>query len=106
MKLPLATSLLNLGEILLKTGDYKQSLEAHLESLHLIHEIGYKLGYAFVLESLACLMVRMNQPTHTAVLFGASEAFREALAAPVPAREYEYYRGAIEEASAQISQEI
>jgi len=78
-----AWSLHDLGRLALAVGDLERASDLLSESLLLRREHSDKLGVAECLESFAALAGAVAQTERAATLFGAAEALREALAAPL-----------------------
>jgi non-specific serine/threonine protein kinase len=79
-----ATALLNLGEIVEAEGNTHEAYEHYRDSLKLYGDLGHKLAIAYCAEVIAGLEVRANShSSEAAFLFGAAEAIREELEAPV-----------------------
>jgi hypothetical protein len=79
----LARSLIALGRVMRVRGDALQSALLLEEGLGLFLELGHKLGTATALEGLAELAAAENAE-RAARLFGAANAVREAVGAPLP----------------------
>jgi tetratricopeptide (TPR) repeat protein len=79
----LARSLIALGRAMRVRGDASQSVALLKEGLRLFWEFGHKLGTATALEGLAELAAAENAE-RAARLFGAADAIREAIGAPLP----------------------
>ena len=86
-----ARSLNNVGELACEQGDYEAARALMEESLSLRRELGDKWGIAYSLEAFASLAVAEGQPERAARLWGAAEALREAIHAPLPPNEREQY---------------
>lgn len=54
------------------------------ESLTMLQELGYKLGIAASLESLAGVAAAQGRPEYAARLWAAAETLREAVGSPLP----------------------
>ena len=81
-----ATALINLSRAALYQGAAPQAAAHGLESLVLLRELGDREGLAECLEVLAGAAGALDQPLRAAQLFGAAEALRESIGAPlVPA---------------------
>ncbi|MFN8538290.1 MAG: tetratricopeptide repeat protein [Thermomicrobiales bacterium] len=79
----LACCLANLGIAALDEGDDTQAAAAHRESLTIVWGLGYREGVAECLGDLAGIAARGGAPVQAARLFGAAEALREAIGAPL-----------------------
>jgi len=73
----------NLGTIALERGDLEGAAEMLRESLSQAEEHGHPRAIAIGLESLAAVAGARGQGVRAAVLFGAAEALREAIAVPL-----------------------
>jgi predicted ATPase len=74
--------LLNLGGIALLRQDYRQARRLYLESLKFMREMGDRETIAYCLEGLAAVAAP-QQPERAARLWGAAEALRELVGAPL-----------------------
>jgi predicted ATPase len=81
----------NLGEVALRQQDYTQAQYHYLESLALRRGLGDKEGIAFCLEGLAAVVTAWEQPLRAARLWGAAEALRTMIGAPLPSIERSAY---------------
>ncbi len=79
-----AYSLNGLGCIALRQGDTERAAALARESLTLRRGLGHLAGLHESLESLAAVAVAQGQHERAALLFGAAEAGREAIGAPLP----------------------
>lgn len=77
-------SLGKLGLVALEQGDGQHAIRLLKDSLILQHEIGDKRGMAYSLEGLARAAVMQHQDERAACVFGAAEALRESIGAPLP----------------------
>jgi len=80
----IAHALLNLGHIRCHQADYAQADALYRQALAYFHERGDKVGMAYVLEGLAGLVGVQRQSEAAARLWGAAEALRETIGAPLP----------------------
>src|SRR5206468_3788189 len=80
----IALLLTDLGSVAQARGDIVRAAQLHSESLALSWKIGDKRRVAFCLEGLAA---GARQPLRAATLFGAAEALREEIGAPLPPAE-------------------
>lgn len=78
----LADGLLALGMVLDEKGDATRAWDCHKESLALRIEIDDPMGVADSLDRIAERAVNLGADDHSAYLFGASEALREAIGIP------------------------
>jgi predicted ATPase len=89
----IALSLNNLGLMAKEQGDYAAARALYEESLAIFREIGDQQGVAYNLEGLAAVVAALGQPGRAARLFGAAEALRAAIGAPLaPNEQAEYDR--------------
>jgi non-specific serine/threonine protein kinase len=86
------TTLTSLGRIARDRGDYAQAANLFAESLNLHWDDGDKVRIAGCLNGLAIVAALSRQPERAARLFGAAEALREAIGAPVPRHLGQYAR--------------
>jgi tetratricopeptide (TPR) repeat protein len=87
-----ALALANLGLVAFEEGDYALALSRHTESLAIRRDLKAKLGIAYNLEGLAMVYRGMDCMEKTARLWGASQALRESIGAPLPPNEYTRYK--------------
>jgi predicted ATPase/DNA-binding SARP family transcriptional activator/Tfp pilus assembly protein PilF len=73
----------NLGLVAALRRDYAAAARFHLRSLDLAEAVGERRSIAEILEELATVESAAGSPEHAAALFGASEAIREDIGAPV-----------------------
>src|SRR5688572_18838914 len=78
-----ANSLCSLGSTALAIGDVPRASELCRESLALFREIGDKDGIANCLEGLAQAASAQQRAVRAARLYGAAEALREVIGAPM-----------------------
>jgi predicted ATPase/DNA-binding CsgD family transcriptional regulator len=69
----------NLGWVALLGGDLDRAEALHKESLALSNELGSSLGFVLYLEGLACEAGAKGETERAGRLFGAAEAFHEAM---------------------------
>ncbi|MGH8103175.1 MAG: tetratricopeptide repeat protein [bacterium] len=86
-KAGIAMSLNNLGEVALKQGDLSQARSFLKEATEICRDIGDKLRAAESLEAFAYLNQAEGKSERAAQLFGAADALREILGAPLPPNE-------------------
>ena len=79
----IAISLHNLGNVAAAEGNHAQARSLHGESLMIGRELGDRLGIASCLEGLVEVAGAYQDPERAARLFGAAEALREAIGAPL-----------------------
>jgi predicted ATPase/DNA-binding CsgD family transcriptional regulator len=73
-----------LGRLALDAGDLATAREQWQLSLQHVQAIGARWGIAIYLDGMAGWHVREQQPQRAAQLFGAADALREAINAPLP----------------------
>jgi predicted ATPase/Tfp pilus assembly protein PilF len=100
-----ASSLLNLGIIAHEQGDYASARSLYRESLAILRDLGDKWRVLYLLEAFAALRVVEDEPEQAARLFGAAEALREAIGAPMPPPECPKYERNVEAARAKLEEE-
>ncbi len=83
-KQQIAVCLITLGIVAHAQGDGERATVLYRECLQLYRELGDKRGIAECLECLASVDAAAKQTERAARLFGASEALREAIKAPLP----------------------
>lgn len=76
------------------------------ESLAVSIEAGYLGGIAFGLEQLATIVATQREPARTVLLWGAAEAVRETISAPILPIERAGYEPAVSRAHSQLGDEI
>jgi tetratricopeptide (TPR) repeat protein len=77
-----AGALHNLGGVAQDLGDYARAAALHAESLRLAQELGDRLLVAVIVEGLAGVAAAQGRARRAARLFGAAEAWRDALGMP------------------------
>jgi predicted ATPase/DNA-binding SARP family transcriptional activator len=87
-----ALALANLGLVAFEQGDYALALSRHRESLVIRQTLGAKRGFVYSLEGLAMVYRGLGRPDVAARLWGASQAMRESMGAPVPPNELSRYK--------------
>ena len=95
----------NLGLLACAQGDYAAAQSFHEQSLALFKEVGSKQGFIYSLEGLAAVAGARGQPARALILFGAAEALREAVRAPLTPAERTGYERKVSVARSQLSQE-
>jgi non-specific serine/threonine protein kinase len=92
-RIRIVDSLANLREIAYAQGDYRAAKVLDRESLVTLRESGLQSalpwGIALMLQAIARLAMAEGHPAHAARLWGAAEALREPLGAPLLPREQE-----------------
>jgi len=79
-----AESLCVLGRMEALAGDYAAARACYEESVAIGREVGDNLSIGFSLEGLADMVAVQGDPAWAARLWGAAEALREAMGAPIP----------------------
>ncbi|HEY1915495.1 MAG TPA: BTAD domain-containing putative transcriptional regulator [Streptosporangiaceae bacterium] len=79
-----AVALTNLGMVAAKRRDYTAATRFHLRSLERAEAVGERRSIAESLEELAEVAAAGGDPGRAATLFGASQAIRDDIGAPVP----------------------
>ena len=79
-----AIALSRLGQMVFRGGDYQRALALFQESLVLRRTLGSREGVARSLVGLASVALAQARPEHAARLFGAAEAMRDLVNAPLP----------------------
>jgi len=97
-----AISTIALGRVIAAQGDDAQARALYEESLTLSMKAGDKLIIASGLEGLAYVVMRQGNYAWAARLWGATEALRDALDAPMPPVEHPLYEQAVAEALARL----
>jgi predicted ATPase/transcriptional regulator with XRE-family HTH domain/Tfp pilus assembly protein PilF len=77
-----ALSFIGMREV--EEGSYAAAWSTYTESLTLFLELEVKIGIAKCLSGLACIYARTGRPLDAARLWGAIEALRAAIGAPLP----------------------
>ncbi len=85
----IALSLNNLGFVSSSQGDYSSARTFYEESLTIFREIGDRRSIALSLEVFARLAAKNSRSEQDAVLWGAAEALRRQIGAPLPPDERE-----------------
>ncbi|MGC4045457.1 MAG: tetratricopeptide repeat protein [Armatimonas sp.] len=93
-----ADSLSDLGMVAYLQGDYESARTYLHESLAIYQETGSRLGIAKSLEGFARLANREGKPEQAVRLWGATEALREQIRAPVPPSERDDYEKELDQA--------
>ena len=82
--LDVAIALVNLAFAVLAQGDHERAMRLLEESLPLCQELGDRKAVANSLEGMAAAAGAQERPTRAARLWGAAQALRENLGAPLP----------------------
>lgn len=80
----IAFALSALGEVARREGDYEQAVGYFQKALKIAQEPNFKVDIPFTLEALAMTVVERGHSRQAAQLWGAAEALREAIHAPLP----------------------
>jgi predicted ATPase len=99
-----AVELGNLAEVALAQANLEEAQALYLESLQLLHELGDKMYTAYFLAGLAAVAGGQGNAERAGRLFGATEALREAIGAPLPPSEQRVYDVMVEKARARLDQ--
>ena len=94
--------LMNLGEAKYEAGDFRAANNYCRQSLEVFRELGSRWDIADVLEVMAAVATGLDDPAEAARLFGAAEALREHLKAPLPPSEREAYDKRVLEARTKL----
>ncbi|MDQ4125836.1 MAG: tetratricopeptide repeat protein, partial [Actinomycetota bacterium] len=90
-KKAIARILMNLGEARMERAEYEAAEGFIKESLKLCREIGSEWDITDLLELMATVQNAYGNPAAAATLFGAGEALRDLLGAPLPEAEVAAY---------------
>ncbi|MDQ3953831.1 MAG: tetratricopeptide repeat protein [Actinomycetota bacterium] len=90
-KKAIARILMNLGEARMERSEFAAAEGFITESLRLCREIGSEWDITDLLELMATVQNAFGDPVTAATLFGAAEALRDLLGAPVPEAEMPVY---------------
>ncbi len=99
-----AQSLTLLGRVAASQGDYAAAHTLFEESFEVTKKLGDKLYLASNLEGLAVVAVAQGEPLRAARLWGAAEALREVIGAPIPPVERVDYDHSVATARAQCGE--
>ncbi len=99
-----AFSLGGLGDAARLQGDYGRALTLFQQSMMLSFKSSAKLDVAFKLEALAALQVAQGQPERAIRWWGAAQALREAIQAPLPPSYQSDYDSSLNAARAQLGE--
>ena len=102
----IAFSLNNLGDIASDQGDNGAAKVLYEESLTILRELGDKIGIAYSLESFAGMAARRAGQICAALLWGAAEALREAIRAPLPPSKQEKYEREVMDVRTALGEEV
>jgi predicted ATPase/class 3 adenylate cyclase/DNA-binding CsgD family transcriptional regulator len=96
--------LIVLGRVAASKGDYTAARALYEESLATGREVDDKLNIAFCLEGLADVVAIQGEPAWAAHLWGAAEALRDAIGAPLPPVYHTDYDRSVAAARAQLGE--
>jgi tetratricopeptide (TPR) repeat protein len=102
----IADSLHNLGTVVREQGDHALARSLLKESLVISKESGHKANIACSLESLASLAAVSGRLDRAAQLWGAAEALREAIGAPLPPHHRSRYERGVDAVRAQLGEAV
>lgn len=94
-KKAIARILMNLGEARMERSEFETAEGFIKESLKLCREIGSEWDITDLLELMATVQNAFGNPVAAATLFGAGEALRDLLGAPLPEAEAASYEGRV-----------
>jgi predicted ATPase/DNA-binding SARP family transcriptional activator len=100
----IASAILSLGNIARVKEEYERAAQSYRESLSLFRNVGDKRGILDCLEGYARLSALQLDYERSARLFGAADALRQTMHAPVPPSERESYERTINEVHAGLDQ--
>lgn len=98
----LGNALNNLGNVVRKQGSYREARQLYAESLAICRELGDGWATAYLLEDVGRLLHLQKQQGDALALFGAAEALRERIDAPLPPPDHE----ALDELTLQIEVDL
>lgn len=101
----IATSLINLGAVADKQADYEAAHRMYAESLTLFRDLGHRVGIAYALGTCADLACVQHRYSRAARLWGAAQALRELLNAPLPPSELREHERLVAQARADLGEE-
>ncbi|HEU5103349.1 MAG TPA: tetratricopeptide repeat protein, partial [Roseiflexaceae bacterium] len=100
----LVETLYGLGRVALREGAVERAVTLLSESLILARDQGIRLFVAERLEACGAAAIALGQASHAARLFGAAEALREAIDAPLPPVEHADYERDVAAARSQLDE--
>jgi len=103
--LSIAEALSLLGRVEARQGDHARARALFEESLAIARKVDHKLNIASCLEGLAGVVAAEGKPTWATRLWGAAEALREAIGAPIPPVERANYEQAVAVAHAKLGEQ-
>ena len=102
----IAWSLYNLGRVASDQDDTSSAQTYYEESLTLWREIGDRNGIVWSLRAFAGLAAKESKSEQAVVLWGAAEALREDIRAPLPSNERELYDRGVAAARQALGDEL
>lgn len=102
----IAFALSALGEAARRQGDYKQAVIHFQKALTLMGEQDSKVEIPFAVEALAITVAEQGDPERAARLWGAAEALREAIHAPLPSSYQADYAPYLKAARTALGEEV
>jgi predicted ATPase/Tfp pilus assembly protein PilF len=95
----------NLGLVAARRQNYPAAMQFHLRSLVLAESVGERRSVAEMLEELAAVESAAGNATRAATLFGASQAIRQDIGAPILGPDQARLNGARDAAAAALGEE-
>jgi predicted ATPase/DNA-binding SARP family transcriptional activator/DNA-binding NarL/FixJ family response regulator len=105
-RLDIAVALMHLGFAALTKGDYERAAELLEEGLQLSRELGDNLSIAKSLEGIAGVAAVRGQAHRAARLWGAAQAMREYIGAPVLSDELTLHEPYMDAVRTQVAREV
>jgi hypothetical protein len=102
----LSSSLALLGRVASAQGNHAEARTFYEQSIQVASERGFKWEFALGLEGLASVVAAQGEPTWAARLWGAAEALRETLGAPLPPVYRADYEREVATARAQLGEQL
>jgi predicted ATPase/class 3 adenylate cyclase/Tfp pilus assembly protein PilF len=102
-KMGIAYSLHDLGKVYYREGDYAPARWLYEESLTIRRKLGDKLGIIYSLEGFAGLETVQERFDQAVRLYGAAEALRETIKAPLPPPHYADYENNVNTLQARLT---
>ncbi len=102
----IAEALSLLGRVEARQGDHVRARALFEESLASARKIDHKLNIPSCLEGLAGVVAAQRELAWAARLWGAAEALRETIGAPMPPVERANYEQAVADAHAQLGEQV
>jgi len=95
----------NLGLVAARRQNYPAAMQFHLRSLDLAESVGERRSVAEMLEELAAVESAAGNAARAATLFGASQAIRQDIGAPILGPDQARLNGARDAAAAALGEE-